>query len=69
MRLNASMPWRHSWTLLLRTSALTRSRAPTSMVEASMACARRNEGASGVSDRDARVEDGGWRVGVGSGLG
>ena len=69
MRLNASMPWRHSWTLLLRTSALTRSSAPTSMVEASMGCARRNEGASGVSDRDARVEDGGWRVGVGSGLG
>ena len=59
-RLSASMPWRHSWTLRLRTSALTRLRAPTSMLEASMGCARRDGGGiEGQRSRRACARRGG----------
>jgi hypothetical protein len=61
-RLSASMPWRHSWTLRLRTSALTRLSAPTSMVEASMGCARRDGGHRG-SAIETRASGRGWMLG------
>ena len=64
-RLSASMPWRHSWTLRLRTSALTRLRAPTSMLEASMGCARRDGGGHRGSAIETRVCASGRRVDAG----
>lgn len=64
-RLSASMPWRHSWTLRLRTSALTRLRAPTSMLEASMGFARRDGEGHRGSAIETRVCASGRRVDAG----